>query len=230
MAAAAPAAAPRSAKPSVSLKAPAGSATVGQALRLTGSVRNARADFTSVSIYEKGGAGWRRVATAKLTARHTFAAKVTPTKQGTWRLFAAYKYRTGAAMVKARSDVLAITVEAAPGEWAAIAGGAGHSLALKSDGSLWAWGGNSYGALGLGDYKNRNVPTRVGTANDWAVIAGGHGLQPGAEESTAASGPGAGTSTASSASATPPTGISRRGSARPTTGWPSPAAMVKAWP
>jgi alpha-tubulin suppressor-like RCC1 family protein len=50
-------------------------------------------------------------------------------------------------------------------DWAAISpGGAAsyHSLALKQDGSLWAWGLNNYGQLGLGDTVDRHTPTRVG--------------------------------------------------------------------
>ncbi len=36
-----------------------------------------------------------------------------------------------------------------------------HTLAIQKDGSLWAWGDNSYGVLGLGDSTNRNSPVQV---------------------------------------------------------------------
>ena len=45
--------------------------------------------------------------------------------------------------------------------WVAIAAGFAHSLGLKADGSLWAWGNNSNGQLGLGDTTNRFSPTKV---------------------------------------------------------------------
>ncbi len=43
----------------------------------------------------------------------------------------------------------------------AIAAGANHNLALKSDGSVWAWGDNSHGQLGDGTTIQRNSPVAV---------------------------------------------------------------------
>ncbi len=41
--------------------------------------------------------------------------------------------------------------------------GTSYSLALKTDGSLWAWGNNSFSELGDGTTTNRNVPVPIGT-------------------------------------------------------------------
>jgi len=46
-------------------------------------------------------------------------------------------------------------------------------LAIKTDGTLWAWGWNGYGQLGLGDTTNRLTPTQVGTDTDWIHVEGG---------------------------------------------------------
>jgi alpha-tubulin suppressor-like RCC1 family protein/subtilisin family serine protease len=57
----------------------------------------------------------------------------------------------------------------------AIAGGGGHSLALKTDGTVWAWGNNVGGQLGLGgnDNVNRSTPVQVpGLGNITAIGAG----------------------------------------------------------
>jgi uncharacterized protein YjdB len=48
----------------------------------------------------------------------------------------------------------------------------GSSLAIKADGSLWAWGANDYGQLGLGAITyNQPDPVRVGTGSDWVSVA-----------------------------------------------------------
>jgi len=60
--------------------------------------------------------------------------------------------------------------------WASVsAQGDRFTMAIKTDGTLWAWGYNAYGQLGLGDNVNRYVPTQVGTETNWArVLVGGY--------------------------------------------------------
>ena len=58
--------------------------------------------------------------------------------------------------------------------WVSIACGYSYTMALTSDGRLWAWGENSEGALGIGTLRNTNAPTAVGTNTDWAFIAAGN--------------------------------------------------------
>ena len=58
--------------------------------------------------------------------------------------------------------------------WVAMAAGAAHTVALKSDGTLWAWGENHYGQLGDGTTTNRSSPVQESThANNWVAIATG---------------------------------------------------------
>ena len=57
--------------------------------------------------------------------------------------------------------------------WEAVSGGEYHSLALKSDGTLYAWGKNDRGQLGIGSTDNETTPRQVGNAGDWKTIAAG---------------------------------------------------------
>ena len=45
-----------------------------------------------------------------------------------------------------------------------------HTLGLKSDGTLWAWGTNDDGELGIGDRDRRSVPVKIGNDTDWKLI------------------------------------------------------------
>ena len=58
-------------------------------------------------------------------------------------------------------------------DWTAIGAGNAHSLALKSNGSFYAWGGNNFGQLGDGTNTARTAPTKIGSDTDWKAIDGG---------------------------------------------------------
>jgi alpha-tubulin suppressor-like RCC1 family protein len=45
------------------------------------------------------------------------------------------------------------------------------SFAIKTDGTLWAWGGNGIGQLGLNNQISMSSPVQVGTANNWIDVS-----------------------------------------------------------
>jgi alpha-tubulin suppressor-like RCC1 family protein len=68
-------------------------------------------------------------------------------------------------------------------DWADVAVGGYHVLAVKTDGSLWAWGARTSASLGDGILANRNdyeaplrnqdTPERIGTGTAWRRVAAG---------------------------------------------------------
>ena len=42
-----------------------------------------------------------------------------------------------------------------------------HSFAVRTDGTMWTWGYNKFGQLGMGDTVYRSSPTQVGTLAAW---------------------------------------------------------------
>lgn len=48
-----------------------------------------------------------------------------------------------------------------------------YTAAVKTDGTLWAWGSNAFGQLGLGDRTDRYSPTQVGSRTDWGSVSAG---------------------------------------------------------
>lgn len=61
-------------------------------------------------------------------------------------------------------------VPSVPGhDWKQVATG-NHVLALKKDGTLWAWGNNFSGSLGTGTTNNSAVPVQVGSSTNWVKV------------------------------------------------------------
>ena len=58
--------------------------------------------------------------------------------------------------------------------WLKVSAGPIHTLAIKTDGTLWAWGNNSFGQLGTGDNTERRYPVKLGNATDWTDISAGY--------------------------------------------------------
>jgi alpha-tubulin suppressor-like RCC1 family protein len=60
------------------------------------------------------------------------------------------------------------------GDWSRISTDTFHTCGVRTDGSLWCWGRNAEGQIGLGDMDVVvQTPTRVGTESDWASVAVG---------------------------------------------------------
>ena len=58
--------------------------------------------------------------------------------------------------------------------WKSVSVGAYHVLAVKTDGTLWAWGYNFYGQIGDGTNTQRNSPVQIGTLTTWSAVAAGY--------------------------------------------------------
>ena len=60
-------------------------------------------------------------------------------------------------------------------DWESVSAGAYHSVAIRTDGSLWVWGTNADGRTGLGTTAEQtNSPARLGFDDDWASVSVGN--------------------------------------------------------
>ena len=59
------------------------------------------------------------------------------------------------------------------GCWKQVSGTDGHTLAIKKDGTLWSWGSNNRGQLGIGTLIDKLQPIQVGSDNSWKEISAG---------------------------------------------------------
>jgi len=61
-------------------------------------------------------------------------------------------------------------------DWAKVSVYSGNTHAVRTDGTLWCWGQNSIGSLGLGDGNSDakvSSPTQIGSSTDWATPGNG---------------------------------------------------------
>jgi len=68
-----------------------------------------------------------------------------------------------------------VTTFAGGTNWKQVAGGRSHTSAIKTDGTLWTWGGNFGGQLGDNTTTQRNTPvTTFAGGTNWKQVAGGY--------------------------------------------------------
>ena len=64
--------------------------------------------------------------------------------------------------------------------WKSVSSGSGHIASIKTDGTLWTWGYNGYGALGLAGNTSplttdQSSPVQVGLLANWQSVSLGSG-------------------------------------------------------
>ncbi|HET7794183.1 MAG TPA: Ig-like domain-containing protein [Rhizobacter sp.] len=111
--------------------------------------------------------GWRQVAVG---SDHVLALKT----DGTLWSWATSEFSTNQYGQQGTGENTGSTAPKRVGtdsDWASVAAGDMRSYAIKTNGTLWAWGKNSDGYLGNGSTDAVMVPTRLGTATNWASIS-----------------------------------------------------------
>jgi alpha-tubulin suppressor-like RCC1 family protein len=57
--------------------------------------------------------------------------------------------------------------------WVSVAGGYGHTVAVKSNGTLWGWGRDQNNQLGDGSALSKSTPIQIGSATNWVSVTAG---------------------------------------------------------
>ena len=113
-----------------------------------------------------GGTTWKQV---DCGVEHTAAVK---TDGSLWVWGRGNDGRLGNFATTARSTP--VTTFAGGNNWKQVSCGSYHTLAIKTDGTLWVWGANGSGQLGINAGGTRSTPvTTFAGGNDWKQVAGG---------------------------------------------------------
>jgi len=119
-------------------------------------------------LTQVSGTGWADVQGGRW---HTIALKTNGTIWGTG--FADYG-SLGIPLDEIERYVYYFTQAGTDTDWATIStrSGGWSCAALKTNGTLWTWGRNVYGTLGLGDNSIKEIPTQVGS-DTWLKVSMG---------------------------------------------------------
>jgi alpha-tubulin suppressor-like RCC1 family protein len=133
-----------------------------------GRLGNAQATNVSTPVTTfAGGTNWKQVSTG---GYHTAAIKTDGTLW-TWGLGTAGRLGNGAT---AGSIDTPITTFAGGTNWKQVSSGSSHTAAIKTDGTLWAWGRGNEGQLGDYTTLNRSTPVTTFTGGtNWKQVSCG---------------------------------------------------------
>ena len=113
------------------------------------------------------GITWKQVSTAKNI--HTAGIKTDGTL---WTWGNNGQGQLGDNTVAAKSSP--VQTVAAGTNWIQVACGNNHTIAIKADGTLWAWGSNTNGQVGANDITHRSSPVQtVAGGTNWELVDGG---------------------------------------------------------
>lgn len=59
-------------------------------------------------------------------------------------------------------------------DWAKVSCGRDHTIAVKTNGTLWAWGKNNNGQVGDGTGTYRSSPVQIGSLSTWSSVSAGY--------------------------------------------------------
>lgn len=115
-----------------------------------------------------GGTNWRQVS---ITESHTLATKTDGTLW-TW----GFGLNGELGNSSATSQSSPIQTISGGTNWRQASTGANFSAATKTDGTLWLWGSNSYGRLGINSTASQSSPVQtISGGTNWRIVSLGRG-------------------------------------------------------
>jgi alpha-tubulin suppressor-like RCC1 family protein len=115
-----------------------------------------------------GGTNWKQVSAG------SFSSAAIKTDGTLWVWGFAGEGRLGNAVTASSNIPTPVTTFAGGTNWKQVSVSVIHTVAIKTDGTLWTWGNGTNGRLGNADITNRSTPvTTFAGGNDWKQVSGG---------------------------------------------------------
>lgn len=133
---------------------------------------NSTTDRSSPNTVSGGGTTWDKIAVSNLTGAGAWMAAIkTDGTLWLWGGNGSGQLGNGSSTASRSSPE---TISGGGTTWSEIACGYTHAVATKVDGTLWTWGSNSAGQLGIGAGASRSSPgTVAGGGTTWKIPGAG---------------------------------------------------------
>jgi alpha-tubulin suppressor-like RCC1 family protein len=59
-------------------------------------------------------------------------------------------------------------------DWNKVSAGQATVMAIKTNGTMWGWGDNYHGTIGIGNYLDQGSPIQAGSASNWISVSCGY--------------------------------------------------------
>lgn len=130
---------------------------VDEAAQLEGNIKNFNIiyDKTSKITYKNNDTSVIKTTSAKQNVNGNYETLVTGRKIGTTSILALSQ--NGEAVAVVQVEVIPEQIEIKP----QVSVGGSHTISLRSNGTVWTWGQNTYGQLGTNDTISRDNPVQV---------------------------------------------------------------------
>ena len=127
--------------------------------------------FTPVTTLS-GGANWKQVSSGNSNTTGNGFISAIKTDGTLWIWGAGTTGRLGNNTTTTSSTP--VTTFAGGTNWKQVFAGVNNTVAIKTDGTLWTWGSNSYGQVGTNNTTTSSIPvTTFAGGTNWKQVAGG---------------------------------------------------------
>ena len=80
--------------------------------------------------------------------------------------------RSSLTQIEGKTSAYTLSPVSIGSSWKSLSIGASHAVAIKNNGTLWAWGSNQYGQVGDGTLLTKSSPVQIGSFTWLSASAG----------------------------------------------------------
>ena len=127
----------------------------------------------ALSPVQVGAGTWRTTSASIVSSGYNYQSAAIGSTGGLWTWGSDVAGELGNGGVSVQFTYLSPVQVGALTDWSQVALGTNFTMAVKTGGTLWGWGGNTLGNLGNGNTVSYSSPVQIGALTTWSKISAG---------------------------------------------------------